>query len=121
VNPSAAPALTPPEFTGMTLGSTADFWIPLHAIDRIRPNPKIWKESFSSWLLIAGRLRPDVPLAQSQAELDLLHRQLLAEQIAVSELRSRRACSGSCAKAIWCCARLQLACTADCATHMSCR
>src|SRR5215831_3660433 len=81
--------ITPPEFTGITIGSGSDLWVPLHALDRFQPDRTRWTASFTSWMLIAGRLRPGVSLAQAQAELDVLHRQLISEQLSVSELRNR--------------------------------
>ncbi len=81
--------ITPPEFTGVSLGAGPDVWVPLHALDRMRPDSKRWTQPFTSWLLIAGRLAPGVSQQQAQAELDVIHRQLLEEQLAASELRRR--------------------------------
>jgi len=81
--------ITPPEFSGIALGSGTDAWVPLHTLDRFTPDKKRWTETFSSWMLIAGRLQPGVSRDQAQAELDVLHRRLLAEQLSVSELRDR--------------------------------
>jgi len=79
--------ITPLEFSGIAVGSGPDVWVPLHALDRLKPDKKRWTESFASWLLIAGRRRPEVSDAQAQAELDVIHRRLLAEQLSVSEQR----------------------------------
>jgi predicted permease len=79
--------VTPPEFSGTAVGSAPDLWVPLHTLDRFRPDDKRWTESFASWLLIAGRLRSGVSPGKAQAELDVIHRQLLAEQLSVSALR----------------------------------
>lgn len=79
--------VTPPEFSGLYAGAARDVWVPLHVMDRINPNPKRWSEPFTSWLLIAGRLRPGVLRAQAQAEVDVIHRQLLAQQLSASERR----------------------------------
>jgi len=81
--------ITPPEFSGIALGSVPDVWVPLHALDRFEPSSKRWTESFSSWMLIAGRLQSGVSREQAQAELDIIHRRLLAEQLSVSESRDR--------------------------------
>src|SRR5256885_13078985 len=43
----------------------------LHALDRFTPDPNRWRASFTSWLLIAGRLGPGVSVAQAEAELDI--------------------------------------------------
>ena len=81
--------VTPPEFAGISLGNGPDVWIPLRAIDRLKPDKNRWTDAFSSWMLLAGRLRPGVSREQSQAELDTIHRQLLVEYLAASELRNR--------------------------------
>jgi predicted permease len=79
--------ITPPEFSGIAVGSSPDIWVPLHALDRLQPDGKRWTDPFSSaWMLIAGRLRPGVSRQQAQAELDVIHRQFLAEQLPISEL-----------------------------------
>ena len=80
--------ITPPEFSGIAVGAGPDVWVPLHALDRLEPRENRWTQAFTSWLLIAGRLRPSVSRAEAQAELDVIHRRLLAEQLAGSEMRS---------------------------------
>ncbi|HLJ50013.1 MAG TPA: ABC transporter permease [Bryobacteraceae bacterium] len=79
--------VTPPQFSGIYVGSDTDVWLPMHALDRLRPDPKRWTATFTSWILIAGRLRPDVTTSQAQAELDVIHRQVLVEELATSEVR----------------------------------
>ncbi len=81
--------ITPREFVGISAGNYPDIWVPLHALDRLRPDDKRWAEPFSSWLLIAGRLRPATSREQAQAELDVIQRQVLAQQFTTSELRDR--------------------------------
>jgi len=76
--------VTPAEFTGIAVGSGPDFWIPLHTLDRVLPRRNRWTEVFTSWMLIAGRLRPGVTREQAQAELDVIYRQLNMEQLAAS-------------------------------------
>jgi predicted permease len=79
--------IVPPEFSGLYAGATRDVWVPLHALDRFTPDPNRWRAPFTSWLLIAGRLRPGVPAARAEAELDVIHRRLLSEQLALLESR----------------------------------
>jgi predicted permease len=74
--------ITPPEFTGIYPGGTRDLWVPLHALDRLKPVPGRWQASFGNWLTIAGRLRAGVSETEAEAELDVIHRRLLAEQLA---------------------------------------
>jgi len=81
--------ITPADFSGIAVGYSPDLWVPLHTLDRFKPDSKRWTESFASWMLIGGRLKPGVSPAQAQAEADVIHRQLLAEQLSVSEIRDR--------------------------------
>ncbi len=81
--------ITPPKFS-IYVSDARDVWVPLHALDRFTADPNRWRDPFASWLLIAGRLRPGVSLAQAQAELDVIHRRLLAEQLAVSDYHGQR-------------------------------
>ncbi|MBM3748303.1 MAG: FtsX-like permease family protein, partial [Acidobacteria bacterium] len=81
--------VTPPEFSDISVGGGPDLWVPLRTLDRLQPDQTRWREFFTSWLLIAGRLRPGVSREQAQAELDVIQRQALAEQLSVSELRNQ--------------------------------
>lgn len=61
-----------PGFTRLTPGKSVDLWVSLsqaHFLGKlwtIRSNPDNW------WLVVVGRLRPDVSRAQAEAALDLL-------------------------------------------------
>jgi predicted permease len=78
------------EFSGVSLGSAPDLWLPLHALDRFKLDANRWKKSFTSWLKLAGRLQPGMTRAQAQAELDLIHRRLLAQQLLEVERPGQR-------------------------------
>jgi predicted permease len=82
--------VTPREFSGIAVGYSPDLWVPLHALDRLQPRGKRWTELFTNWMLVAGRLRPGISIEAAQAELDVIHRQELAEQLAEFELRGRK-------------------------------
>jgi predicted permease len=84
--PFTVVGIAPREFTGISVGDGPDIWVPLHALDRLQPDPKRWTEPFSSWMWMAGRLRPGVSLEQAQAELGVLRGQFLTRQLAVSEI-----------------------------------
>jgi len=86
--PFTVVGITPRGFSGISIGNGPDIWVPLHALDLLAPDSKRWTKPFSSWLLIAGRLGPGVSREQAQAELDVIRRQSLAEQLSVSELGS---------------------------------
>ena len=88
--PFTVVGIAPPGFNGIYVGARRDIWVPLHALDLFKPDPKRWQASFTSWLMIAGRLRPGVPQAQAESELDVLYRRLNEEQLSASELRSRQ-------------------------------
>jgi predicted permease len=77
-----------PEFFGVTIGQSPDLWTPLRALDLFVPQPTRWTATFTSWLRIMGRLKPGIQREQAQAELDVIHRQLLAEDLAAAERRS---------------------------------
>jgi len=64
--------VTPPEFFGLVVGKTPDFYLPL-------PN------SPKDFLTIFGRLKPGVSLAQAQTDLEPVFQQMLA-QSAVPEI-----------------------------------
>ncbi len=80
--------ITPAEFTGISVGSGPDLWLPLHTLDRLSPDPKRWRATFTNWILIAGRLRPGITANQAQAELDVIHRQVLADELPRSDVRA---------------------------------
>ena len=78
--------ITPREFQGISVGNCPDIWVPLHALDRLKPDSRRWTEPWSSWLLIAGRLHPGASREQAQAELDAMNRRFLADVLPASEL-----------------------------------
>jgi predicted permease len=63
-----------PEFFGDRVGTFADLWVPLHLIGPL--SSPAYLQSSTVWLSPMARLRPDVPLAQAQAEISLLWMQL---------------------------------------------
>ena len=65
--------VTNPEFFGETVGSYPDVWIPLTLVSQLSPKSM---SAASVWLQPMARLRADVPLAQAQAQLDGLFKQL---------------------------------------------
>ena len=85
--PFTVVGVTPPEFTGISIGAGPDLYLPLHGLDRLKPDPKRWTTPFTSWLTIAGRMRPGVTAAQAQAELDVIYRQFSVEELEASERR----------------------------------
>jgi predicted permease len=84
--PFTVVGIAPRDFAGLSVGSGPDVWVPLHALDRLQPGGKRWTEPFLSWMWMAGRLRAGVARERAQAEMDVLRRQFLTEQLAVSAI-----------------------------------
>ena len=64
-----------PKFLTLSFGNVYDFWMPMHWRAELNRNfvrsmddPTYW------WMLIIGRLKPEMPASQAQAALDLLFR-----------------------------------------------
>jgi predicted permease len=69
--------VAPPEFFGTKVGEAPDMWIPLSMVKAVPPNSGGYKDNFSESLLIMGRLKPGVSLAQATSNVNLLFRQIL--------------------------------------------
>lgn len=62
------------EFSGERVGDTVDVWIPMTFAGTFGAKGSLMRSSI--WLMPLARLRPDVPVEKSQAELNLLWSQL---------------------------------------------
>jgi predicted permease len=68
--------VTPPEFFGTEVGESPDLWIPLSMEKQVSPG---WNGLDDKWfesLDILGRLKPGVKVAQAEANVNLLARQI---------------------------------------------
>jgi predicted permease len=65
-------------FTGVMAPLSPDFWVPLSADGALRPALDDGARLDSLSLHMVGRLKPDVPVARAQADLDTLGRALRA-------------------------------------------
>ena len=81
--------VTPPEFFGVQVGSSPDFWIPMRALDQLQPGQSEWNQPFDSWLRIMGRLRPGRTREQAQAEQQVVYKRWMAEQVALADPKQR--------------------------------
>jgi len=79
--------VAPPEFFGVEPGAKVDVWLPLHAQPQIDPGwtkyaiPREVSKFTATddwWVLIMGRLKPDVNQQRVQAKLDVVLRQNVA-------------------------------------------
>ena len=71
--------VAPPEFFGTNVGQSPDLWIPLSMEKQVSPG---WNGLDNKWfesLYILARLKPGVTLAQAQANVNLLARQIWHE------------------------------------------
>jgi len=64
--------MTPPRFFGLTVGRTADVYVPLAAEPYLRGKDSAFLDPIHYWLLGFGRLRPGVTMEQAQSRLAAL-------------------------------------------------
>jgi predicted permease len=78
--------VTPPEFFGLEVGSSLDISVPVMVWAQRTTTGRgvsiVDERQNSSLFTVIGRLRPDVSMAQAQANLGLLYQQIVAERIA---------------------------------------
>jgi predicted permease len=68
--------VAPPGFTGLMIGNAPDFFAPLTLQRQFTHDNDRLTNRNSSWLIVAGRLRPGVNRAQAQAEMHVFAHQL---------------------------------------------
>ena len=81
--------VTAPEFFGVRVRRSPDFWVPLSFQPQIELRDSYLTDKQVYWLTIVGRLKPEVTLNQAQADVNLGLRQFLTE-LAGSELNEDR-------------------------------
>lgn len=79
----------PAGFFGERVGSPTDIWLPMALAPQVLAMD--WLNApTANWLTVMARLRPDIPAAQAQKALDILHRQLLDFTMPPEGVRERR-------------------------------
>jgi predicted permease len=73
--------IAPPEFFGVTVGQSPDFWIPLAMQKQISPDRNGLDQNLFQSLHIIARLKPGVSRIQARANTDFLFRQILRSYI----------------------------------------
>jgi hypothetical protein len=75
-----------PDFHGEQIGAAPDLWIPLDMQPLVMPG-RMWLEDVPGhiaekvmWLQVIGRLKPGVSRRQAQANVDVVFKQLVAEE-----------------------------------------
>jgi predicted permease len=71
-----AVGVAPAGFNGLLIGMGPDFWAPLAMTVAITRDQNFLTSRDASWLLVAGRLKPETTAAQAQAEFTVLSRHL---------------------------------------------
>ncbi|HWF47274.1 MAG TPA: ABC transporter permease, partial [Bryobacteraceae bacterium] len=82
--------VTPPEFSGIEIGSSPDITVPLAMQPEVMPDKENWlgrPRNTVDWLRIVGRLKPGVSIEQASSGLRVIYRHI-QEQLA-SELDSQ--------------------------------
>ena len=69
-------------FSGETVGSATDFWIPLQLMPQISPGYNFLVEKDMMWLTSMGRLKSGVTRAQAQAATNVLFQQIIRAEAA---------------------------------------
>ncbi len=81
--------VAPPNFRGEQIGAAPDVWVPLDMQPQLMPG-RMWLEDDPGhiaekvmWLQVIGRLKPGVTRQQAQANVDVVFKQLVAEEFSV--------------------------------------
>jgi putative ABC transport system permease protein len=69
----------PPGFFGEIVGGPTDLWVPLSMQPQINPGRMYLDRWDISWLLLMGRLKPGLSMAQARSEVNVLFRRILIE------------------------------------------
>ena len=73
--PATVVGVAPEAFRGTRVGSLPDVFVPIMFASRVYDSANWLPNPRNNWLRIIGRLRPDVTLAQAQAEMSVVFRQ----------------------------------------------
>jgi predicted permease len=70
--------VTSPEFFGDIVGSATEVWIPLMMQPQVNPGRDFLDSWDVNWLLLMGRLKPDVSTVQARSAADAIFQQIVA-------------------------------------------
>ncbi|MEP7066242.1 MAG: ABC transporter permease [Gemmatimonadota bacterium] len=80
--------VAPRSFPGDIVGQRTDLWIPIMEQPALMPHAPALTDRETSWILMMGRLRPGVTLAQARAELTSIENRSLIENSPTKERAS---------------------------------
>jgi putative ABC transport system permease protein len=73
--------VTPPGFSGEVVEDRADLWVPMMMEPQLLPGQDFLETADISTLLLMGRLRPDVTIAQARENVDAVVKEALTETL----------------------------------------
>jgi predicted permease len=79
-----------PDFISAIAGTRPDFFVPITMKPQMTPGSDDLEEHRSKWLIIIGRLKPDVAVAQAEAAMTTLWKSLRAAELQSIPSRSPR-------------------------------
>jgi putative ABC transport system permease protein len=80
--------VAPPGFAGEAVGAETEVWLPIAAYDVLRPNVNRLSDRSTSWLLLIGRAKPGLALAQVKERLvPVIESSIMANATAAQRLR----------------------------------
>jgi predicted permease len=82
--------VTPPEFFGVRVRRSPDYWLPLAFQPQIEMRESALDDQKTYWLSLLGRLKSGVTIEQAQAGMNVLLHQFLTEQAGASLTEDRK-------------------------------
>ena len=73
--------VTPPGFHGDIVGQPIDFWLPMMMYPAIEPRAPLIDDRGYSWVVMMGRLKPGVTLAQARVEISTIEANAIREHL----------------------------------------
>ncbi len=73
--------VAPPEFFGETVGDAPDFWIPMMMQAQVMPGKEWLSRRDVGWVRIVARVKPGMSIAQAEAGMDVLFKQLITQEL----------------------------------------
>jgi predicted permease len=68
--------VAPPEFFGTKVGEAPDIWVPTSMMKAVPPSWGGYKENFTQYLYLVGRLKPGISIAEATSDVNLLLQQI---------------------------------------------
>jgi predicted permease len=75
-HPMTIVGIAPPGFFGISIGQSADVLVPVTLKAQMTPTWDDLENRRSRWLVLMARLKPGVPVAQAEAGMNVLYRQI---------------------------------------------